>query len=279
MNQTVVRLYLFDTGSCRASLQQALRGAPSEPIAFHALVALIEHPRYGWILWDTGYAPRLFEALRRWPFLLYPLLMPLAIEPHLALVTQLQRRGIDPAEIRYVLVSHFHFDHISGLRDFPRATIVADVEALDSVIGLDGFAALRRAFAPSLLPDDFGQRVQPVYHFNDAPLPPFGATHDLFGDHTLRLVRLPGHARGQMGLLLQTDTGPVFLIADGAWLTRSIEEQRGPGLFGYLIADDAHQVDQTLANLHTFARANPSVTLIPTHCPTSYARIQPDASG
>lgn len=114
----------------------------------------------------------------------------------------------------------------------------------------------------------------PIYRFEGPPVAPFGPAHDLFGDGSLLLVRLPGHARGQIGLFLQTASGPVLLAADSAWLSQAIRERRGPGPFSYLIADDPRALDATLAKLHTFALANPEVTIIPTHCPEVYARVQ-----
>jgi glyoxylase-like metal-dependent hydrolase (beta-lactamase superfamily II) len=182
--------------------------------------------------------------------------------------------GVRPGDVGHVIVSHFHIDHIAGLRDFPAATIVADADAIDSVIGLDGFAALRRGFAPALLPADFARRALPITRFDGPPVAPFGPSHDLFGDGSLLLLRLPGHARGQLGLLLRTARGPALLAADGAWLSRSYRERRGPGRGGYMIADDPRALDETLAKLHAFALANPATTIIPTHCPESYALTQ-----
>lgn len=272
MSAPTVRLRLFDTGYCRVAAGHVLRGAPATPMDCHALVGLIEHPTRGFLLWDVGYAPRLHAALRPWPFLLYRWATPLHLDPQLAVVAQLARMGINSADIGHVIVSHFHADHIAGLRDFPAATIVAAADALDRVIGVEGLLALRLAYVPTLLPADFADRVQPIYRFTGPLVAPFGPSHDLFGDGSLLLVRLPGHARGQLGLFLPTAS--VFLAADGAWLNQAIREQRGPGRVGYLIADDPRALDATLAKLHTFALANPDVTMIPTHCPEVYARVQ-----
>ncbi|NJN18522.1 MAG: MBL fold metallo-hydrolase [Oscillochloris sp.] len=273
MNPPTVRLRLLDTGYCTASASHVLRGAPNQQITCHALVALIEHPICGPVLWDTGYAPRIFEALHPWPFLLYQYATPLHLDPDLAAVSQIHALGIDPAAITYVIVSHFHLDHIAGLADFPQAAIIAAADAIEHVIGVDGFAALRRGFVPALMPADFTRRVQPIYRFDGPEVAPFGRSHDLFGDGSLVLVQLPGHARGQIGLLAHTASGPVLLAADGAWQSRSIREQRGPGAPGYLIADNPRELDATLAKLHQFAQAHPEVTILPTHCPESYALV------
>lgn len=274
MSAPAVRMRLLDTGYCTADTSHMLRGAPHDTVRCHALVALIDHPRHGPILWDAGYAPRLLDALRPWPFPLYRLATPLFLDPQLAAAAQLEQFGLRPADVGHVIVSHFHADHIAGLRDFPAAAIVADADALDSVPGLDSLAALRRGFVPALLPADFVDRVRPIFRFDGPEVAPFGPAHDLFGDGSLLLVRLPGHARGQVGLLLRTAVGPYLLAADGAWLSQSIRELRGPGRPGYLLADDPRALDATLAKLNAFALANPGVTIVPTHCPESYALAQ-----
>lgn len=273
MTPPAVRLRLLDTGYCTVAASQVLRGAPKTPMNCHALVALIEHPTRGPLLWDAGYARHLDEALRPWPFPLYRLATPLKLDPALDAAAQLARLGVSPAELGWVLVSHFHLDHIAGLRDFPAATIVADAEAVESVIGLAGMGALGRGFVPTLLPPDFAARVQPIFSYDGPRVEPFGPTHDLFGDGSLLLLRLPGHARGQLGVLLHTARGRYLLAADGAWTSQSIREQRGPGRAGYMIADDRHALDATLAKLHAFALANPEVRIVPTHCPESLALV------
>lgn len=273
MSAPLVRMRLLDTGFCRVPASQVLRGAPRGSMDCHALVALIEHPARGLVLWDAGYAPRMADALRRWPFPLYARMTPLHLDPAIALPVQLPRLGVAPAEVGHVIVSHFHADHIAGLRDFPAAAMVADAAALEGVLGLKGWAALRRGFVPDLLPDDVAARARPILRYDGPEVAPFGPAHDLFGDGSLLLVRLPGHARGQLGLLLRTAAGPALLAADGAWLSQSIRELRGPGRAGYLIADDPRALDATLAKLHAFALANPDTLIIPTHCPESYALV------
>ena len=98
-----------------------LRGGQRRRFDCHALVALLCHPRHGWLLWDTGYAPRLLDATRHLPFALYRRATPLHLHPELAVAAQLGRWGLVPGEISRVVLSHFHADHIAGLRDFPRA--------------------------------------------------------------------------------------------------------------------------------------------------------------
>ncbi len=271
----VVACHLLDTGYCLAAEHHLIRGGRHQTVHCHSLVALLHHPDHGWLLWDAGYAPRMLDATARLPYALYRRVTPLRLDPALAVVNQLARWDLAPRDIRRVIISHFHADHIAGLLDFPDAALCATQTACEGIAGRTGIGALRRGFIPALLPTDFAQRVQALPTFSGAPLPGLGPTHDLCGDGSLRLVALPGHARGQIGLLARTARGPLLFAADGCWLTRSIRTNTPPHPITNLLVDDPRAVRRTIAGLHAFAAARPDVTIIPSHCPDAFAREVP----
>ncbi len=267
---------VLDTGYCLANEAHLMRGGRWQTVHCHSLAVLLQHPAHGWTLWDTGYAPRMQRATRRLPYRLYRLATPLRLPPGGAVIDQLARYGLRPADIQRVIISHFHADHIAGLRDFPQAQFIATQTAWADAAPRRGWAALRRAFIPALLPADFAARLTRLPTFTGPPLPGLGPTWDLFGDMSLQLVALPGHARGQVGALVQTEHSPVLLAADGCWLTQAARENRPPHPITHLFIDDAQAMRATLTGLHHFMAARPDVTIIPTHCPAAYAReVQP----
>lgn len=259
-----MRFEMLTTGYCLADESHILRGG-RRGVSVHcpARAALFEHPQ-GRILFDTGYAAtHLFAAASRFPYKLYLRATPVFTSPEESLAAQLDPNTIT---IDTIIVSHFHADHIAGLKDFPHARFIASAEGLREVQGRRGFGALKRAFLPELLPTDFAERATLLERFTGPELAPFGPTHDLFGDGLLRLVHLPGHARGQLGLFAQTSTGTVFLVADAAYCRQAIRENRPPHPITNLFTDNGSAVRETLAKLHTFAAAHPEVLLYPTHC-------------
>ena len=196
---------ILDTGYCLAWEHHLIAGGKRRKVACHSLVALLRHSHHGWLLWDSGYAPRMLDVTRHFPFSLYQRATPLYLDARLSVAAQLPRWGLKPRDIRYVIISHFHADHIAGLRDFPEAELIATQAAYTDVVPRQGIQALRRAFIPALLPDDFAQRAILVSQFVGPNLPALGSTHDLFGDGSLLLIPLPGHARGQIGMLVHTE--------------------------------------------------------------------------
>ncbi len=269
---TLTQCRLLDTGYCTASEHHLIQGGRRRRVVVHSVAALLQHPQHGWFLWDAGYAPRLLDATRRLPFRLYRWVTPMHVRPELAVVAQLGRFGLAPRDVRRVVVSHFHADHVAGLRDFPTADLVALRSAYEDVAGRRGLRALAVAFVPALLPDDFERRATLLPPFAGPTLGALGPTHDLFGDGSAVLVELPGHARGQMGLLARTPRGRVLFAADSVWLSASYRERRPPHRMTHFFIDDPAAMHGTIDRLHDFAAANPDVTVIPSHCPEAFER-------
>ena len=157
-----MKLTLLEAGYCTAP-EHFTRGTGSwRPARLPALFALLEHPRFGMVLFDTGYGLRFFTETRTFPASLYPKVTPVTLREADLAVNQLAQRGLAPGDISHILISHFHADHIAALRDFPAARLLYYPEAWEAVAGRRGFSALRAAFMPDLLPADFEARSQPL---------------------------------------------------------------------------------------------------------------------
>ena len=268
----VVACHLLDTGYCVAWENHVIQGGRHQRIHCHSLVALLQHPQHGWLLWDTGYAPHMLTATQHLPFSLYRRATPMQLDPGLAVAVQLGRWNITAKDIRNVIISHFHADHIAGLRDFPDATLIALESGYQDIVFRRGINALRRGFIPELLPTNFAERATLLAPFSGPELSTLGAAHDLFGDGSLLLVALPGHARGQMGMLVNTPRGRVLFAADGCWLTRSIYQRQPPSRLTHFFIDDPRAMRATINHLADFAHDYPDVTIIPSHCPETFLR-------
>jgi glyoxylase-like metal-dependent hydrolase (beta-lactamase superfamily II) len=260
-----VRLSVLDTGYCTVPSSLVARGTGWRSVRCHAVAFLLRHPTRGAILFDTGYAPRVLDAFAQWPDRLYKYATPTILaEP---VVAQLPHFGLSARDITTVIVSHLHADHVAGLKDFTNAAFVVTLDALNLQRRVSGIAAVRRGVLQSLFPNDFVQRAQPVWQFTSGILPILGATHDLFGDGSVQLMPLPGHALGQIGAFVRTEDGDVLLCADGAWTSQAYREQRPPHWLSYAIQDRMTALHATLRALHEFSQVRPDVPILPTHCP------------
>ena len=67
-----------------------------------------------------------------------------------------------------------------------------------STVLVAGLAALLTRSLPECLPADLAQRVDALDELTGGPaVGPFSTSHDLWGDGSLLLIPLPGHAPGQ----------------------------------------------------------------------------------
>lgn len=227
---------------------------------------LIKHEQAGYILFDTGYSDSFFSMTKRFPYSLYRYITPVTLQK--SLKNQLIEQGIKPEEISYIIISHFHSDHIAGLADFPNARFICHPEALEDIRHKNRFKALLEAFLPGLLPKDFYERTllctdKPI--ILDHSLHPFTSGFDLFGDQQLIAIPLPGHAKGHIGLYLNGEQ-KVFLVADSCWHQDAFKEGILPSNLTYLIHDNKEEYIQTIRNLHTLYQHNKSIQILPTHC-------------
>lgn len=274
-----LKVTFFKAGYCTHPEAVVVRNGRWKTTNFPSLFALISHPKFGAILFDTGYSDRFFQETRQFPFRLYALTTPVYFQPEDSAVYQLQKQGIEPEAVQYIIISHFHADHIGGLRDFPNAYFVCFKSAYEAVKYRRGINALRAGFLSGLLPSDFEQRTIFVEDKQMISLPyqytPFDTGFDLLGDSSLFAVELPGHATGQLGLFFRdADNQNYFLIADACWLSRAYQEFVKPHPIANLIFSNGQEYVDTLSKIHQLHKLNPELKIIPTHCPKAWNELE-----
>jgi glyoxylase-like metal-dependent hydrolase (beta-lactamase superfamily II) len=255
---------VFSDGWTEAPEAIALRGGSwFRKVKFHATAFLLQHPDAGWILFDTGYSARFFKATARFPECLYRWVTPVHLTASGGIKQQLEEAGVAATEVRHLFLSHFHADHVGGVQDFPNAQIYCSRQAWDAVRSLSRWAGVRRAFLSGLLPDDFASRLTFVDEGSD-----------LLGDGSFQIVRLPGHAIGQLGLKFQASNGQnVLLAADACWLSQAFRENRPPHQLTRVLHDWPAYL-ASLQRLHDWHREDPALLILPTHCPETAAHLR-----
>lgn len=273
---TSVKLTFLEAGSCTHPEFVVLRGGALREKRFGASVAVIEHPTEGVTLFDTGYSSRFFEVTRKLPNRIYATVTPVNIDESQTARAQLERTGIRASDVRRIVISHFHADHAGAIGDFPTAEYVYHQDALSSLTRLSAFGRLKAGFLRELVPDDIESRSLLV---SDASLhafdkrSPLGSGFDLYGDGSVVLVDLPGHAPGHVGLFVQAEDQPRLLISDACWLAKGFRENILPHPVTRLITHDAPTYARTLAELHRLHVERPELSVVPCHCGETHATL------
>lgn len=271
------KLFLQYAGHCLAKASHAVKGDPRQDISFRAMFGLIQHPELGWILFDTGYTRRFFHATRFFPNKLYALITKVFIREEEEVKSQLQRAGIQAEEIRHIIISHFHADHIGGLKDFPQARFYCSATAWEQVKRIPTRLAFSKGILHHLIPEDFENRVQFVEHSDCVQDEVLGPVYDLFGDASMQVFSVPGHAAGQLGIKLQTEKNTCLLVADACWDRRAYQQLALPHPVVKLVFDSWTEYKNSVFRLRNYHHTFPDHLIIPSHCYRSYEQfLSPD---
>ncbi|MGN6653693.1 MBL fold metallo-hydrolase [Trinickia sp.] len=259
---------VFEAGYCTHAACMALRGAGMKVCRFPARAYLIDTAG-GRFLWDTGYASHFIDHTRSGLFSWYRRVTPVYFDEREAVARQLRERGIRTRDLTAVILSHFHGDHIAGLRDFEGTpTWLSGAGWADTRL-LKGIRALRKGFVPGLIPPDFESSMTAIEGFPRIELPaelaPFTHGYAAPGaDGELLIVELPGHAAGHLGAFVATASGWVLLASDAAWSPSSYRELVGPSRLAHIIMDEPAQYYATLRMLNRLHRGG-RVSICLTH--------------
>lgn len=272
--QVTVTLKLLEGGYCTHKEKMVIKGGRNETVKFPSMFAVINHPKEGIILFDTGYTKEFYKETSKFPFSIYAKMTPVYVNEEDTAVSKLKKMGINPEDVKYIIISHFHADHIAALKDFPNCKYIYLKNGYDLVKNLKGFGALKQGYLKGLLPDDFESRSIVIdSDKNDyivKTIDPFTKTFDYFGDGSILFIPLEGHYRGHLGALINGEKEKYFLIADSCWLSKSFKENIPPHTMANIIMDNSKDYKITLERIHQFHKKNPEVNILPSHCGEVY---------
>ncbi len=251
-----MRLHVFDTGTMDVPEALLFRGGNwLERRSLHALAFVVEHPRAGLVVFDTGFSQAIADDPEGY---LGGFMARLAqIDPAEAgtLDHQMAAAGLEPGKVGHVVLSHMHFDHTGAIEEFGAATVVvaaaerAQAEAehrpLDYFIETDW--------------DNVKNWVE-IDYFDKAPYATFIAHHDLLGDGSIVLVDVRGHTAGSQAMVVMLAGGPVLLTGDAAWTEESWRHAARP-----LMATDLKLWWEQIWRLKKFVQLVPAVHVIAGH--------------
>ena len=200
-----LRLYVFDCGTLATADMSRYRLSEREVKTTRLSVTcfLVAHPR-GTLMWDVGAVPDATWKPTGTPgvqHLSLPDGQTREVTITRPLLPQLRDAGFAPAEITYLALSHYHWDHTANANAFARATWIARTIERDAMFSASPpaltqpstYAALKTSKTIALGTED----------------------HDVFGDGTVVMKLAAGHTPGHQVLFIKLPkTGPVVLSGD-----------------------------------------------------------------
>ena len=231
----------------------------TEPLPIYAWV--IEHPE-GLIVVDTGETARVAEpGYFPWWHPYYKLGLREWVRPEEEIGPQLRALGFAPADVRWVLLTHFHTDHAGGLPHFPRSEILVSRTEYQAACGFRGQMS---GYLPQHWPTWFAPRL---IDFAPQPFGPFPSSYPLTRAGDVQLIPTPGHTSGHYSVIVQEDEHALFFAGDTSYTQQLLLEQAVDG-----VTRDVALYQQTLQQIRTYLRSVPTIYL-PSHDPESAHRM------
>jgi N-acyl homoserine lactone hydrolase len=220
---------------------------------------LVEHPGAGPVLIDTGLHPScaidLKQNFGRAGALAF---RGTKVDAKGTARDQLIARGIEPRDVKLVVMTHLHVDHASAMSEFPNATFVFTKREWEAATEARNW---QHGYHTRQFDHGFDYRTLDFEESDTDSYVPFGRAFDLLGDGSIRAVYTPGHTHGHMSVVLRLSGDREALVAGDAIYTRY---QLDTAHLPYRI-EDVHFYKRSLKEIQLYVQTKPDALVIPGH--------------
>lgn len=213
-----VELHMFQTGTLKTRKHNIKMNQGDEMWEIPVPWYLLKHPM-GNVVIDGGNAAEVaIDKRAHWGDVVD------VYEPHMGpkehCVEQCRSVGVEPEDVRYVVMSHLHLDHTGAVGRFRNAQHIVQRAEYEYALNPQWFAAggyIRADFdRPGLNWKFLGGEMTDNF--------------DLFGDDVVKMIFTPGHSPGHQSFLITLPkTGPILLTIDAAYTMDHFENKALPG--------------------------------------------------
>ena len=190
-----IELFAFDGGSSfipnKAMFHDAYRG--QGPITLPVTCFLVVHPK-GSLMWDTGHDQALGEPGARVPDRYM-------LKVKQSLTSQMAKIRMQPEDVNFLAFSHWHFDHTGNANLFTNATVIGQRDEHEYALGREANGG-------------FGMKPSTYSGIHKNPSDLFIGDRDVFGDGSVRIVRVGGHTIGSQILIVRLSNRTIVLSGD-----------------------------------------------------------------
>ncbi|MFG6501931.1 MBL fold metallo-hydrolase [Microbacterium sp. P05] len=252
-----MKIFQIPTGSYLTRAAFAVAGGSfSQQRPFASTAVLIQHP-HGDLLIDAGFGANADAHIDTLPSF--------RRAPHDLAETadaQLRAIGYDQKKLRGVLLTHSHWDHVSGL------------DSLDVPIWV---TAAERKYAADSQSDRVFQAVSEGHEFHEYAFDGpaylgFPASFDVYGDGSVVIVPAAGHTTGSVIVFVTLPLGQRYaFIGDLTWQLDGITGRLEKPLMMRILADsDSKQIRRDMGRIISI---QDRVQVVPAHDARGYAGI------
>ena len=174
-----MRIAAISSGSTQSTAAMAYEGGRTDDKrTFVAGAILVDHPK-GKLLFDAGYGRDLVDHFKTAPKIMQMSVKPVLTQP---VAAQLAAAGVAPSSLKAIVLTHAHWDHVSGVADLPGVPVWVSPAEMAFINSGDDAGALAR---------QIGLKDYRAYDFKDGPYQGFARSWDVFDDGSVVLVPAP----------------------------------------------------------------------------------------
>jgi len=180
------------------------------------------------------------------------------MEPEDEFKVQIEKCGLEPKDIKALVLSHSHFDHAGSVGNFRGTNVPIFIQKAE-------YAEVKKVA-------DSGQSgiclIGDFECFHELAFEVIDGVYDLFSDRSVILFPTPGHTVGHQSLYVRTDDGHAFILPADALYTNENMEQMIP----YNSAADFSLLMQGFSIFRLMSMIG--IEVAPSHDPDYWANVR-----
>jgi glyoxylase-like metal-dependent hydrolase (beta-lactamase superfamily II) len=214
------------------------------------LVCLLIESDQGLALVDTGLGLQDY-ANPTWFTQIFRIVSYMPFDPKEAAINQLCRYGYKPEDVKHIILTHMHFDHIGGLSDFPHTKVHVYKKEYDAFVhrkGIISAAYVPRHIAHKPYFEFYEDTGETWFEFDAIKINGF--------DPEMYFIPMPYHTVGMCGIAIKTEGGWHFHCGDAA---ADLHRDDVPGWMMRLI------LGPYMPRLRKFSSEHPEISMTASH--------------
>jgi len=223
---------------------------------------LVKHPR-GDLLIDSGFGRHIDEQIK----LDRMLSMTTSYKRFASAAEQLDAIGYPRNSLRAILLTHAHWDHVSGVPDFPSTPVWITSEEHRFIDRAGVRASAARSATEGATFEEYG--------FDDNPYLGFPRSRDVYGDGSIVIVPCSGHTPGSVIIFVVVPSGQRYaFVGDLVWRIEGITlREEKPWLMRKQVDMDEDTLRIALLQMIAIHERYPEITIVPSHDQGVFAEL------